>query len=350
MRRSWLCLLAVPALAGQPATAQDIPVPTAATLERMCSPAGAYQYPFAQTGVPGSSKLVRTFSKGLPLPATAAPFDHGKPWSTEWSDRFLAMEYTGPLLDEEAFELFAVDLDAALSEAGWELKPADYDPPIYMMIAAGDWTWTRPDTTAPEPAELVLGLSNDLGELTFTCGRSDLMLAHAQEALGKLPPGTPRPSEPTLPIAPVPTVADCARPAVAAEIDAFLDDGQPDSFTRSILMRADYQSRLSQWMMWRLEEAGAGRDELFRMAMDAAMLDGGAQGLTASLDTFLELLPVIGRLGEAKDAADRDGVCRAFVAVTGIYSRLADNGSAQTDALIETYRKEAPRFGVDPEE
>ncbi len=148
----------------------------------------------------------------------------------------------------------------------------------------------------------------------------------------------------------MPTVADCARPDVAAEIDAFLDDGQPDSFTRNILARADYQGRLSQWMMWRLEQAGASRDELLRMAMDAAMLDGGTQGFSASLDTFMELLPVIGKLGDAKDAADRDAVCHAFVDVTAIYSRLADNAAAQTRALIETYRKEAPRFGVDPDE
>ena len=350
MRRSWFCLLAAPALAAQPATAEETPVPTAATLERMCSAAGAYQYTFGQTGVPGSSKLMRTFSKGFPLPATAAPFDHAKPWSTEWSDRFLAMEYTAPLLDEDALGLFAIDLDAALTEAGWELKPADYDPPLYMMIAAGDWTWTKPDPGAPEPAELVLGLTSGLGDLVLTCGRSDLMLAQVQEALGELPPGTPRPLEPTLPIAPVPTVADCARPEVAAEIDAFLESGQPGSFTRSILARADYQGRLSQWMMWRLEQAGASRDELIRMAMDAAMLDGGAQGLSASLDTFMELLPVIGKLGEAKDAADRDTVCHAFVDVTAIYSRLADNAAAQTRALVETYRKEAPRFGVDPDE
>lgn len=339
--------------AGEPARAPLAPVADDAAfralLARMCSADGAFQFAFGQTGVPGSSPIERLTRSNLVLPALAAPFVRAEPRATKWSDRFYSIDFTfisegDP--DEELADLYE-RADAALALDGWQLRPADYDPPLYKFGGDG---WYKPAGTGPDAAEVMLELSELGGEITLSCARSDLTKLALQEEFGDLPPGTPRPLEPTLPMVPVPTAADCVRPEVAAEIDAFLESGKPDSFTRSIMRRADYHDRLSQWMMWRLEQAGADRDELFRMAMDAAMLDGGAQGLTGSLDTFLELLPVIGKLSEAQKAADRDGVCRGFVDVTSIYSRLAENGAAQTRALVEAYRREAPRFGIDPDE
>ncbi len=349
MRRTWLCLLA--ALAASPARGQsDIPIPAGETIERMCSPAGTYQFAFGETGVPGGSKLMRTISRGSPLPASAAPFENAKPWSTEWTDRLFAMEYIAPVLEEDAFTAFAKGLDAVLTQAGWQSKPADYDPPFYMLTVTGERTWTRPDPTTAGAAELVLGLTNGFAELVLACGRSDLMLAHVQEALGELPPGTPRPVEPAIPIVPVPTVADCASPEIAAEIDAFLADGNPGSFARSLFARANHEERLSQWMMWRLGEAGASDDELLELAMNAAMLDGEPEGFEASLDAFMGLLPLITALDDAQRAGDRDGVCRALVSVTEIYARMAANGTVQTRALEAAYRREAPKYGIDPDE
>jgi hypothetical protein len=87
-----------------------------------------------------------------------------------------------------------------------------------MTIAAGEWTWTRPGPASPEATELVLGLSQGLGELTLTCGRSDLMLTQAREAFGELPPGTPRPAVPEIPVPPIRAEDDCAKPDVAARV------------------------------------------------------------------------------------------------------------------------------------
>jgi hypothetical protein len=148
----------------------------------------------------------------------------------------------------------------------------------------------------------------------------------------------------------VPSVADCVRPEIAAEIDAFLADGSPDSFTRSLLARADYQERLSQWMVWRLEQAGASEDEVLELTLDAAMMGGSPEGVMASLDAFMGLIPLLGALDDAQRAGDSDGVCEAFVSVTEIYGRMAANGTAQTRALEESYRREAPKHGIDPDE
>ena len=114
--------------------------------------------------------------------------------------------------------------------------------------------------------------------------------------------------------------------------------------------RADYHDRLSQWMAWRLEQAGASRDEVLGLALDAAMLDGAPEGFAASVDALLGIIPLIVDLYTAKEAGDRDAVCRAFVGVTDMYGKLAANGAAQTRALEASYRREAPRYGIDPEE
>src|SRR5687768_14978770 len=110
------CLLAGSVLLASPVLAQeDLPIPTAAAIERMCSAEGAYQYTFGQTGVPASSKLMRSLTKGLSLPETAAPFTHAKPWSTEWSDRYFGMEYIAPNPgDDDVFYNFALNLDERL--------------------------------------------------------------------------------------------------------------------------------------------------------------------------------------------------------------------------------------------
>jgi hypothetical protein len=348
MRLIGFGLLAGAIFTAHPAWAQDATaVPTAAMIERMCSSAGASQYVFGQTGVPGASKAMRSMTKGLALPASAAPFDHAKPWSTEWSDRLFAIEYTAPLLAEDAFDGFAEDLDAILWDAGWEAKPADYDPPLYMMTATGDWTWTRPDPTAPEPAELVLGLSNLLGNLTLTCGRSDLMRAHAEEALGELPPGTPRPTVPDVPVPPLRSEADCAQADVVAEMEALLASDEANSFMAQMVARTTYRDRLTSWMLWKLDKSGKiSSDRLLELSFSAVGSASPGGNPFAQFEMIGEMLELIEPIAVAEEAHDASALCRALVPLEGWMARVDALTFEQTEATQSALTAEAARLGV----
>ena len=323
----------------------------AAMLGQMCSASGSFQFTFGQQDVPGSSSAERAMRAGFALPEDAAPFVRAQPASTKWSNQFFAIEFafTSDAPDDEMEALYE-SLDAWLTADGWLQRPEGYDAPLYQLRYAGDLSWYKPTGTAAEAPEIMLDLSEFADEVTLSCARSDLALLALEEELGRLPKGTPRPLEPQLPMVPVPSVADCARPEITAEIDAFIKDGTPDAYVRTLLARGDYQDRLSQWMMWRLEEAGASSDEVLELALDATLLDGGPEGFGASLEALLEVFPLAAQLEAAKTAGDRDGVCRAFVDITAIYQRLAANAAAQTRALQASYRREAPKYGIDPEE
>lgn len=348
MRLSWGCLLAAAALVARPAPAQeDVLVPSAATLERMCSTEGAYQYAFGQTAVPGGSKLMRTISRGFALPAEARPFERAKPWSTEWSDRLLAMEYFAPVPGDAALGRFVASLDAALSEAGWERKPDDFDPPIYMMIASGDWTWTRPDPAATDSVQLVLGLSQALGELTLTCGRSDLMLANAREVLGELPPGTPRPKVPDIPVPALQTEADCEQPEVVADMDALLASGEASAFMAQMAARTTYRDRLTSWMVWKLEQSGKIPPEqlldLTMASIGSASPEGNPFAQFEMIGEMIELLEPIVRADQAGDAK---ALCRGLVPFHGWVARVDALTFGQTEAAQAALTAEAARLGV----
>jgi hypothetical protein len=348
MHLSRMGLLAGSILAASPAAAQAIAaVPTAATIETMCSNASAYQYPFGDTGVPGGSKLERRFSQGFLLPASAAPFERAKPWSTEWSDRLMAIEYVAPSLDEDSLERFAADLGAILAGAGWQPKPADFDPPLYMLIATGDWTWTRPAPASPEPNELVLGLSQGLGELTLTCGRSDLMLAHTREAFGELPPGTVRPAMPDIPVPPIHAEADCAKPDVAARVRGLMTSMGTGSFMAKMVARTTYRDRLSTWMLWKLEQSGQITPErladLGFSAIGSVSPDGN---VFAQFEMLGEMFDLLEPLARAEEAQDTDALCRSIVPLQSWFARVDALTLKQTEAMHAALTAEASRLGV----
>lgn len=348
MRVSRVCLLAATFVTSHPAPAQEaVTVPTAATIGRMCASGGAYQYAFGETGVPGGSKIMRMVSRGFPLPESAKPFDRAKPWSTEWSDRLLAMEYIAPPLDEEALDGFAAALDAVLTATGWERMPADYDPPIYMLIAAGTWTWTRPDLTASEPAELVLGLSQGAGELTLTCGRSDMMLAQAREAFGELPPGTPRPTVPDIPVPPLRSEADCAEPDVVAEIAQLLSAQETAGFMAQMVARTTYRDRLTSWMMWKLEQSGKIADEqLIDLSMAAIGSVSPEGNPFAQFEMLGEMIDLLEPVADAEKAQDATALCRSLVPLQAWLARVDALTLRQTEATQAALTAEATRLGV----
>ncbi|MBO9517127.1 MAG: hypothetical protein J7493_03585 [Porphyrobacter sp.] len=334
------------ALISRPALAQqDLPVPDAATLEQMCSAGGASQYTFGQTGVPGGDRLTRTLSSGFALPPAAAPFDHAKPWSTEWSDRLFGMEYIGPEPEsEEAIIALAAKLDALLAPTGWELQPEDYDPPLYMLTLTGEWTWFHTVEGEQGPTQLVLGLDTSALGMTLVCGRADLAELHAQEVFGKLPPGTPRPRVPEIPIPALRTVADCEKPEVLAKLDATLESDTADSFMSAMLARTTYRDRLTSWMMWKLEQSGKiSDDELIDLGFSSIGSVSPGGDPFAQFGMIQEMLDLLKPVIEARDAGT---LCRGMVPLQDWFTRVDALTLKQTEATQTALTAEAARLGV----
>lgn len=349
MRLRGLCLLVAPALIAQPARAQEtIPLPDAAVIEQMCSSVGALQYTFGETGVPGGDRLLRTLSKGFPLPASAAPFDHAKPWSTEWSDRLFGMEYTTSAKEtEDAFSEFARGLGDVLAPKGWELQPEDFDPPLYMLTLAGDRTWLRSIETEQGPIQLVLGLSNSALGMTLACGRGDLAELHAREAFGDLPPGTPRPKAPEVPIPALLSEADCGKPDVAAEIARVFATESTDGFMASMVARTTYRDRLTSWMTWKLEQSGKISTEAL-IDLGFASIGSATPGGDpfAQFGMIQEMLELLDPVAEAEEAGDAAALCRTLVPLQDWFARVDALTLKQTEATQAAMTAEAARLGV----
>ncbi|KRA83704.1 hypothetical protein ASD76_06675 [Altererythrobacter sp. Root672] len=333
----------------QPAQAQEaIPVPAAAVIEQMCSSTGALQYRFGETGVPGGDRLMRTLSKGFPLPASTAPFDHAKPWSTEWSDRLFGIEYTTPdEEDEGAFAAFALGLDGVLAPMGWERQPADFDPPLYLLTLTGDWTWFRPVETEQGPTKLVLSLSNSVLGMTLACGRDDLAETHAREAFGDLPPGTPRPKVPEIPVPTLLSVADCAKPEVEAEVAKVFATESMDGFMASMVARTTYRDRLTGWMTWKLEQSGKiSTEDLIDLSFSSIGSVSPGGDPFAQLGMIQEMFDLLGPVAEAEEAGDAAALCRTLVPLQDWFTRVDALTLEQTEATQAALTAEAARVGV----
>lgn len=336
-------------LTAQPVVTQE-PIPSVAALARMCSVDGAMQFKFGQTGVPGASKIESMLQRGFKLPAALAPFAKAAPRSTDWSDRFMEMTYSVKLSKEH--DARAQDLmdriGMALEGSGWSVfDVAPEDAPIYLIGYSGSHAFTRPVTVDGKETRVLLALNHDFGELSLTCGRDDLLLAHAQEAFGKLPPGTPRPRVPEIAVPIVRSEADCADPALLDEVRAMIADGKADSFTAAMLGRTTYRDRLSTWMLWKLDSSGKiSSDELLKLSFSS--LGGASPGGNpfAALEMVEEMFPIIGQIDKAAKAQDPAAVCRSLIPFHAWMTKVDAITLKQTQAMQAALAAEAKKLGV----
>jgi hypothetical protein len=318
-------------------------------LERMCSPAGTMQYAFGATGVPLSSRVEQIASKGFGLPEGFAPFERAQPMSTPWSGRLFQMTYAFEEPDAETAELAMEALFDQLEALGWIYAPEDFgDLPLYLGNSAGYLRFERPVTVDGAETRLLLSLDHFADEVSMTCMRDDLALANANEAFGKLPPGTPRPVLPEIVIPPALTPARCAEESVLAEMrELMASKGFFDSFSARMFERMTYRERLSAWMLWKLNESGkVDSTELIGLGLDAA---GGASpegNLFAAFEKVFDLFPLIGKLGEAQKAQDPAAMCAALVEFQDWMVEVDTITSAQTQAIHRSLEAEAARLGV----
>ncbi len=322
-----------------PAQAQ-VSAPDAATLDQLCGAGGMIGHAFGATGVPGAVDMSDPGLAPVALDGAPGGFEQARIMATTWSGKLIGIDYVADIRDEVDFNTYSTALAHHLAETGWQRRAEDWDPPIVMLGYAGEHAWFREVTGPDGSTELLLALNNDQEGFTLSCARADMLFAHGREVFGELPPGTPRPPVPALPIVPAPTVAACATPEVQSQIDRMLAGGGPGDFIAALSVGSRYRARLSTWKGWKLRQAGLSEDGLLEV------LSNGGGDPQAALTMFGELMPILERLETAQHVGDRDGLCRGFVAMTGLFgrmSRAADAQWQQTDTALDAA---AQRLGV----
>lgn len=335
---------AVAPVASQPAA---LPIPDAPALVRMCSPEGAMQFRFGQTGVPGSSKLEATLGRGFGLPAAMAPFASAQPRATEWSGRLMEITYSARLAKTEG-EALIPRLADALAGAGW--TPADMaegQQPLYLMAYGGGRTFARPIADGDKPTRVMAHLDYALGELTLTCGRDDLLRAHAGEAFGDLPAGTPRPSLPEIALPPVAVAQDCEDPARLEAVAATMTDVFTDSFLGRMVARTTWRDRLTTWMAWKLESSGkVSKDRMLTLLLSSTGKASPQGNPFATLAMIPELLTLVERLSDAEKAKDRKGFCRGVLDFREWVTKVDAITMAQTRSALAAMTAEAAKLSI----
>lgn len=347
--RIFLAALAL-VLAPAAAEATDGSIPSAfepAVLQRMCSPEGTMQFTFGQAGVPGSSKIEATLGQGFGLPADLAPFKVAQPRATEWSGLLMQMTYKAAMPKESATP-YTAQLAAMLAAAGW--TPADMEPgqqPLYLMGYGGGRTFTKPSVHGTLTTRVLAHLEYDEGAVLLLCGRDDLLKQHAREAFGELPPGTPRPHVPDIPLPPVQLPADCQDPAKLAAVNAALQDRSATSYTGMMLARTSWRDRLTAWMVWKLESSGKiSKDRMLPLLLRSASSGSPGGDPLAALRMLPELFDVASKLSTAEKAGDQRAMCLAVVEFRAFMAKADAITLSQTAATQAALTAEAARLGV----
>lgn len=291
---------------------------------------------------------MRLMAKPMALPEGYGPFVHARAASTEWSGKFMEMAYSVRLADRDLAEALIVDVIAIADTSGWEWFDGTYDDtPLYLAgYAGGDSFYKRMGEGADAPM-LMLSVSHFAGELTLSCGRSDLLKIHAGEAFGKLPPGTPRPLVPDVPVPPLRSAAQCSEPQVLAELEAFMAGSSTDEITAAMVARTTYRDRLTAWMLWKIDESGkVSPEELVKLAFAGISKGSPGGDVFASLKMIEEMFPIIDKLAKAETAKDLPAICRALTDFHGWMTRVDAITLAQTKSAQAALAAEAARLGV----
>lgn len=323
---------------------------SAQRLERMCSPKGAMQYAFGETGVPGSTRVEQLITPGLVMPESFAPFENAKPMSTAWSNRLFQMTYSFKLADEELAQDIMSQIGEVLEEdGGWTYVYRDYDNTPMSMISAVGWlSFEKTVEVDGEPTRVFLALDHGLGEVSLTCSREDLTRAQFGEAFGRLPEGTPRPAMPQVDIPASLNATRCADEAVLSEMrDLLAEDRFSDRFSAKMLERTSYRDRLTTWMIWKLDQSGKIETmDIVGLVMEASGYASPTGNPLAAMEKVLDMMPIVKRMGDARTAEDPQAFCLAL-ADFQIWVREVDAITLkQTEAAHVALEAKARELGV----
>ena len=323
-------------------------IPTPEVLTQMCRADGSAQFTFGQTGVTGSTKLEASIGSGIALPEAYLPFTKAQPRSTEWSGKFMEMQYSVLMPDKAAAAVVIDALNTSFAASGWTtLEPLGHEAPLYLLGYSQGTLLERRTGEAGDGKRVLLNVDVGLGELVLTCGHDELLRTHAQEVFGKLPPGTPRPQVPEIPVPPLRSEVDCVNPEILTQVNAMMASGGANAFMSQMMARTTYRDRLSSWMLWKLDTSGKITPErLIKLSMSA--IGGASPGGDpfASFKMIEEMFPLLEGLAAAENAKDMGAVCRSLIPFESWLTRVDAITLKQTQATHTALTAEAQRLGV----
>jgi len=322
---------------------------SAIPLDMLCSTQGANGVRFGNTDLPPSGFNVPGMDK-RDAPETLRPFTTLALDATKWSNRFYKATFEMPASDADAPPLIA-QLAGRFRSAGWNerkpsgnggslLDPASGPGDVQFYSAASAMSGA-----AHKAVRLTIG--HVLGAFSVECTDMALLELHAKEALGDLPPGTPRPQPPTLPPPATLDPAICATPAGRAEVEAVTGSGKPNALIRYAGARNNYGDRLTAWKLDRLKKTGkVSKDRLLTLMMNG--MSAGSQGGNpmAAFERFIKVLDQVSEAAKSGKAGNAEGECRAAVALFRGLEEIDRINGSQWRAMDRALDAEAKRLGV----
>jgi hypothetical protein len=174
-----------------------------------------------------------------------------------------------------------------------------------------------------------------------------LLRVHAGEALGDLPPGTPRPVPPVAPPPAALNPAICATPEGRAEIDKVFSRRTPGALLKYVGERNNYGDRLVAWKADRLKKSGKVSDQRMMTLMVSGMTGGSPNGNPlAAFDELTRMFDQIKLATERSKAGELVGECEAIVGMFKSLEEIGRVNGAQWKAMDKALDAEAKRVGV----
>jgi hypothetical protein len=330
-----------------PQMAQAAPTSFASVpLEKLCRADGVLDFAFGAKGV--STKRVDGRRPVIvPLDAAFQPFGSADLSYSRYSNILFGASYNVQLGDEAEASAAAKTLAGRFGKNGWfPISEDGEDNGGFYLFSSVE---QRGDE--PAPNEISLSVSAEGGLLTISCENLSQSQMHADEAMGKMPVGFPKPQYSNYVVPPINfEVGDCADP-IKSKAFAEAMDGEGRAAFSANWSHSAYEEDLMDWKVMKLTGSGKiGFEDV--MGKRLAVLE--SPEAEAMLKQSTKVLEDFGNAAEKLAPNDEAGMCRviyqfmqqtsaALVADPAPSGDIITRHGRLTHAILD---KEAARLGV----
>lgn len=321
-----VAMAAAPAIPAAALTAGTVP------LGEMCSATSAL-------GLTFGSKRDASLPQGMfsyvtrKLDSRFAPFAEADLGYTKYSSHFWNAAYSGTFADPDD-AMAAADTLAVQAEAlGWHpvTGPEDMEELFEYRFSS------KPEPVDPPPAdETSLSIMVVDSAVIINCENAAFAAMGFQEALGRMPSGTPRPQLADYTATAVEfNIGDCDDPVKRAEFQAMMD-GPGRAALSPQLARAAFEDDLASWKIMKLTSSGKitydeVTDKIIGLLADPESLK--------NLENATEMMTGIDEDFSTMDPGDEASMCRGLMKMmaraAAVTSALPD---ATGDAITPQWR------------
>jgi hypothetical protein len=358
-KRDLLALASTAILFGSVQAQATVPITQAQVdalpLDQICSKTSVLGFPFGTSDygtvyatLPGQAQRY--------LAGTLRPIDQATLRATKYSNKLFMAEYQLPFATDAEAKTALTSLSTRAEKAGWfpwaDVVAKDAGDEIYTTKDPNSsWYYSTNAIQEPtSPDETMFQFDRRGKTLSITCENMALSDVHAQEALGQMPAGTPKPILADFQEQPLFPISDCDDPALrTAHVDA-LKNGD-DSSIMPGAVRVAYEERLSDWKIMKLVSSGKISHEA--IADKIIGLINGPESL-ASMQAGMGMIKDMMKLMEGLKPDDDVGICKAIhslaqkgqKAVAPVSGATGDAVTPQWRATHALLDSEAKRLGV----